>query len=299
MFFTQVRRRWVPAAAIAVGLLALGSATYPAAATGVAAKARPPCAVPVVQSLLRVADTGAPNGQRDIRLYRPPGPDSRRLPVLYLLPGLPGTDNDFAKAALVEDLVGRYCAGQRFVVAVPDEQVTLNAGRLYDTEWADDPSGRFDLETFVTDTMVRAVEGNDRRVSALRAIGGFSMGGFAAASIAMRHPTEYSTVLAVAGYFHIDDPDEALGTSFATREAHDPDNLIGGATRLHFFLADGDQDDLPVVAGESQRFTRKLAAHRVDVKLSIVRGGHTLGTLGNALPGALTFWHAKWPAGAG
>lgn len=255
------------------------------------------CSRTVVTTTLELPDPLAPQGVRQVEVYRPPGPDSRRLPVVYLLHGFPGTDTDFADSGLVEQMDARLCAGQRFVAVVPDGSVPGNP----DSEWADNPAGTFDLETFITTTLIHAVEGPDPRPAALRAIGGFSMGGFAAAAIAMRHRGTYRTVLSIAGYFHLDDPDHSLGMTVTAQSHHDPDVLLaaGRAAGMHVFLADGDNDTQPVVHGESQRYYADLHRHHVDAALTVVSGTHSLATFARSLPAALRFWKSRLPSSAG
>ena len=282
---------------LAVGAaLACGLVPTPAVAA-----TRFSCRSTVTTTTLELPDPLAPDGVRQVKVYRPPGPDSRRLPVLYLLHGLPGTDTDFADSGLVEQMDGRLCAGERFVVAVPDGSVPATpAGGPVDSEWADNPAGTFDLETFVTTTLIRGVEGVDPRPGGLRAIGGFSMGAFGAAAIAMRHPATYRTVLTVAGYFHVDDPDHSLGTTRTAVSHHDPNVLLsaGRAAGMHVFLADGDNDTLTVVDGESRRFYADLRRHHVDAELTPLRGGHSLALVSQALPSALSFWKSRLPRSA-
>ena len=155
----------------------------------------PPC-VPGADSVVSVADRSAAGGQRTVLVHRPPGPDRADIPVLYLLHGYPGGPAALAGGSLLHILDAEMCrTGQPFVVAIPDGR----AGNL-DTEWGDDARGRFALETFVTRQTVALVEGALRRVPALRTIGGFSMGGYGAAALALRHPDEYRQVAAFGGY---------------------------------------------------------------------------------------------------
>ena len=120
-------------------------------------------------------------------MHRPAGPDRADIPVLYLLHGYPADPTALVNGSLLRRLDREMCrTGRPFVVAVPDGR----AGNL-DTEWGDDARGRFAIETFVTQQAVALVEGAIRRAPALRAIGGFSMGGYGAAALALRHPDEY------------------------------------------------------------------------------------------------------------
>ena len=95
-----------------------------------------------------------------------------------------------------------------------------------DTEWADSVDGRSQVETFVTGPLITAVEGAHPRPRGLRAIGGFSMGGFGAAMLGLRHPNLYGQVVTLAGYFTIDDPDGIFGNDPAVESAYNPTDLV-------------------------------------------------------------------------
>jgi S-formylglutathione hydrolase FrmB len=220
-------------------------------------------------STLYVADPLAPGGRREVLVWRPNHLDTAGLPVVYFLHGLPGHATDWTQEGVVPVLetVVRS-TGRPFVAAFPDGSTP---GSL-DTEWGDDVRGRVDLEQFVTGPVIDAVEGPNIRDREHRAIVGFSMGGFAAAAIALRHPDLYGQVASLAGYFHIDDPAHIFGNP----SKHDPSQLLSAAPKTRFFLDDGTSDHLPVVRGETQRFTRLLRAHHMDVEERLTPGGHSV-----------------------
>lgn len=246
-------------------------------------------------SLVRIPDEGAAGtGGRDLWIHRPAGPDRPSLPVLYLLHGIPGS----ALAEAAGPLGGQFdqiiCRTQRpFVVAAPDG----NAGG--DTEWADAADGRFTLESMVTTRVIDMVEGARRRPRQLRAIGGFSMGGYGATAIALRHPDLYGQVLSFGGYFRIDDPDHTFG---ADSEAHDPGRMLGAAEGLRLFLVEGADDyealQSGTIHGEAERFAAQLRPLGVDVETDHPPGGHDPTTWDAALPAAVSFLDAGWAAGA-
>src|SRR3989440_566641 len=158
-------------------------------------------------SVVSAADASAPGGRRSVWVHRPAGPDSATIPVLYLLHGYPADPATLAGGSLPGLLDREMCrTGRPFVLAVPDGR----AGRL-DTEWGDDARGRFAVETFVTRQAVALVEGGLRRAPTRRVIAGFSMGGYGAAALALRHPDEYGQVAAFGGDFRIHDPDHGFG----------------------------------------------------------------------------------------
>jgi S-formylglutathione hydrolase FrmB len=224
-----------------------------------------------VDGVLAVADRSAPGGRRTVRVHRPAGPDRADIPVLYLLHGYPADPAALAGGTLLPILDAQMCrTGQPFVVAIPDGR----AGNL-DTEWGDDARGRFALETFVTRQAVALVEGALRRAPALRVIGGFSMGGYGAAALALRHPDEYRQVAAFGGYYRIDDPDRVFGNQ---PSAHAPDRLLDAATGQRYFLVEGRDEHTPLqvgsIRGEADRMAALLRSRAVAVAVTHPPGGH-------------------------
>jgi S-formylglutathione hydrolase FrmB len=210
-------------------------------------------------------------GVRSVWIYRPAVPDSASLPVLYFLHGVPGNPSDAFRAGLAESLERYFAAGHApFVLAVPDGNGTSHT----DTEWANAADGSDQVETFVTKTVVRAVEGNHPRDAAHRAIAGFSMGGYGAMNLALRHRDLFGQVVSIAGYFHADDPSGMFGGGQALAAANSPDRHVRSARGLRILLLDADHDTQPVVRGESQRFYRLLRRAGIRATLAITPGRH-------------------------
>ncbi|NJC72564.1 esterase family protein [Planosporangium thailandense] len=242
-----------------------------------------------------VPDASAPDGERRVWIHHPAGTDRADLPVLYLLHGYPGDPE-----ATLNDQVGALDAamcrtGVPFVVAAPDGR----AG-TWDTEWGDDASGRFALESFLTGPVIQQTEGNHRRSARLRAIAGFSMGGYGAAVLALRHPDLYSQVASFGGYFHADDPDGVFG---ADSPAHAPDRLVSDVTsrQLRFFLVEGADEDTPLtvgsIHGEADRFAAILTRHSVNVTVVHPPGGHGPDGWYPAVSDCVAFLNAGWRRG--
>ena len=285
-------RRLLLPAVVAVIAATAGSAAAP---VRVDEAARPPpganpafCQGHGRQSVLRLPDRGAPGGIRPVWVYRsvlsdPAGPAAGRVPVLYFLHGLPGSAFDLPAvgAAAIFDHIA--CVLHRpFVVAAPDG----NAAHGQDTEWGDDAHGAFSVETFVTGPLIRAVEGTARRDRQHRAIFGFSMGGYGAVTLALRHPQVYGAAASISGYFKIDDPDGVFGADDA---GHDPTKLVARARSIRLMLAQGAQDDEPVVRGELARFAALLRAAGTPAQILVVPGGHDTALLRALLPQVTLF----------
>jgi S-formylglutathione hydrolase FrmB len=143
-----------------------------------------------------------------------------------------------------------------------------------DPEWGDPVHGRVQIETFVTGALINAVEGGLRRDRGHHAVAGFSMGGYGAANLALRHPDLYGQFVSLAGYFHIDDLSGVFGDDPDVQAADSPDRHLAEARREHVMLIDGADDDLPLTRRESQRFAGLLRGAGVPVSVSIVAGTH-------------------------
>ena len=280
--------RAIGAAGLAFAMLGAGgalAARHGAAPAPPTVPAPPPAPVPVpataitsaptcgpgIDSTPAVPDRSAPGGRRTVWVHRPAGPDRADLPVLYVLHGYPADPVKLTTGSLPRILDAQMCrTGRPFVVAVPDGR----AGTL-DTEWGDDARGRFAIETFVTQRAVALVEGDQRRPAALRAIAGFSMGGYGAAVLALRHPDEYRQVASFSGYYRVDDPDRVFGRQPG---AHAPDRLLDAAAGQRYFLVEGTDEHTRLqvggIRGEADRFAAVLRARQVTVSVAHPPGGH-------------------------
>lgn len=239
-----------------------------------------------------VPDPSAWQGRRQVFVHHPAGPDRADIPVLYLLHGFPGDGRSLLDGEIGALDTAMCRVGVPFVVAAPDG----SAGDQ-DTEWGDDSAGRFAIESQVVGPIIEATEGGLRRTAARRAIVGYSMGGFGAAALALRHPDLYSQVGAFGGYFRIDDPDGVFG---ADGQAHAPDQLVSASTshRLRFFLVEGTDEDTPLqtgsIRGEADRFAAILRRDRVTVVVRHPPGGHDPTAWDEALLGCVRFLAAGW-----
>lgn len=234
----------------------------------------------------------APNGERAVWIYRPGVPDSPRVPVLYFLHGLPGSDTDLAGTGIAADLDAAFESGRLppFVVVAPDG----NSTAATDTEWADSADGTVRLQTFLTTTLIAAVEGANRRDRNHRAIAGFSMGGYGAMNTALRRPDLYGQVVSIAGYFHTDDTSGIFDGDPTVEAANSPDQHVDAAADLRVMLVDGQDDLEPVVEGEVQRFTALLRSTGQQPTVLIHPGGHDWTFVGSVLPDVEAFLEAGW-----
>jgi len=242
---------------------------------------------------IEVPAPDAPGGRHEVWVYRPDVPESASLPVVYFLHGVPGGDRDIERSSLIPFLEQSFAEGQRpFVVVAPDG----NSTGAEDSEWADSPAGGVRVESFVTGALIDAVEGAARRDAAHRSIIGFSMGGYGAMNLAMRHRDLYGSVASLAGYFHVDDPSHVFGSDLATLNANSPKQHPAQARGLRVLIADGTEDEEPAVQGEAACFSPLLRAAGVPVQLDLLPGTHSFEWLDAELPALMHFLESGWPA---
>jgi S-formylglutathione hydrolase FrmB len=254
------------------------------------------CDEPGRDEVVTLPDTGAPEGGRPLWIRRPPGPDSADLPVLYLLHGSASTHETLMDEGVGGLLDRQMCrSGVEFVIAVPHGQESGGST----TEWSDAADGRFALESFVTGAAVEAVEGEHTRPRELRAVGGFSMGGYGAAALALRNPALYTQVVSWAGYFRVDDPH---GVFDGDTEPHSPDRLLGSEDTgdLRFMLVEGTEDHTPLqegsIHGEAGRFADLLTEHGMTVTTLHPHGGHDFTTWKRSFADTVDFLVSGWTA---
>ena len=224
-------------------------------------------------------------------IYRPPVPDSATLPVVYFLHGYPGTQNDLQGAGFPALLDAAFAAGATpFVVVAPNGQSDIHP----DTEWADSTDGKVRIESFITDTLIPAVEGTNRRDRAHRAIAGHSMGGYGAMNLGLRHPDLFGQIVSVAGYYHIDDPDRMGGGTAVWAADNSPDQHVGAgdASRI-LLIADAEEHD-PLIKGEGQRYATLAQAAGQHPTFTVAPGGHTWAMVAGQIPTIVTFLDAGW-----
>ena len=243
---------------------------------------------------LQVPATAVTGDHREVRVYTPAVARPDQLPVVYLLHGEPGGASDLCNPSAGDSLAAAFSSGvQPFVVACPDG----NDDDFDDTEWADSVDGRSQVETFVTGPLITAVEGAHPRPRGLRAIGGFSMGGFGAAMLALRHPNLYGQVVTLAGYFTIDDPDGIFGDDPEVESAYNPTDLVALAPRMRWLLIEATEDDLDLTAHASEPYAALLREHGATVDLRRTPGAHQVEWADAQLPAVAMFLAAGWKSG--
>ncbi len=228
-------------------------------------------------------------------VWRPPGPDSASIPVIYLLHGYPGEARDAFSSGLAAILDRRLAEGYPpVVVACPDG----NGEHHSDTEWADSWDGSDRVMSRVVPADIGAVEGTHRRSSSRRVIAGFSMGGYGAMNTAMQNPGMFGSVVTIAGYFVINDLSGMFGGIPAVMARNDPSAHPGWARGINVILEEDIHDPLPLVRGQAAAMAGLLRRAGVPATLRMLPGSHSWSYALRALQDALAFLAGDWQRAA-
>jgi len=227
-------------------------------------------------------------------VWRPPGPDSASIPVIYFLHGYPGEAGDAFREGLAAILNQRLEEGYPpVVVACPDG----NGEHHSDTEWANSWNGSDRVMSRVI-ADIAAVEGTHRRPAELRVIAGFSMGGYGAMNIAMQNRGLFGSVVSISGYFVINDLSDMFGHIPAVMAANDPSAHPARARGMNVILEEDAHDPLPLVRGQAAWMGRLLSRAGVPAIVRILPGSHSWSYALRAFQDALTYLDSDWQRAA-
>ena len=212
------------------------------------------------------------------------------LPVVYMLHGWPGSPQGLI-SGVQGALTSAFAQGASpFIAVFPDG----NALSHSDSEWADSFDGKAMIESWLTKNVIAAVEGDNIRSRANRALLGFSMGGYGAAIIGLHHPELYGQVVTLAGYFVIDDLTGAFGLGAETDKKHTyqtPRAYLKVAKKVRWYLGESKFDYTTLIRGQAAAWGAKLkkvrAAYTLNTKLS---GGHSYIYVQAELPNVLRWF---------
>jgi S-formylglutathione hydrolase FrmB len=256
-----------------------------------AASAKPKRPGPGTVQFFTMASGDGDGRRREFWVYRPGVPESSDLPVVYFLHGYPGNEHTVSESGLAPALEQLFASGVKpFVVVAPDGQSSARR----DTEWTDSADGNVKLESYIVNRLVPAVEGAHRRDRAHRAVAGFSMGGFGAMNLGLKHPDLFGQIVSIAGYFRVDDPDGMGQNDPQWLAANSPDQHVPAGAGSRILLVSAAEEHDPLIAGEAQRYRRLAEAAGQHPALVVAPGAHTFDLVVAQAPTVARFLAGGW-----
>ena len=224
-------------------------------------------------------------------VWRPPGPDSATIPVLYFLHGYPGNAGqpfEYGLAQILDKLLDE--GYPPFVFASVDG----NGERHSDTEWANSYNGSELVMDRVLDAAIPAVEGTHMRNAAHRAIAGFSMGGYGAMNIAMQNPGVFGQVVSISGYFVVNDLSDMFGDVPSVIKTNTPSAHPCEARGMQVLLEEDASDPYSLIRGQAAWMGGLLRSCGVPVTVHVQPGTHDWAYAMRALQYSFSFLTDNW-----
>lgn len=132
-------------------------------------------------------------------VYLPPSymhSTQRRYPVIYWLPGRGGNPSGVTRFALFyQKAIYEHKAPEAIIVGV---------NGINSSMYTDDKDGKFPIEEVITGDLINYIDSTFRTIPLreMRAIDGFSMGGFGAARLGFKYPELFGVVSIVGAAMH-------------------------------------------------------------------------------------------------
>ena len=223
-----------------------------------------------------------------------------RFPVIYLLHGAGGDENEWAaKGGAVETLDGLIKRDliRPSVVIMP----TFGAASW----WADGASEK--AETAMMQELIPYIESKYKALTERsgRAIGGLSMGGYGSLNLALRYPDKFCAAAIISPAIYDPLPPETSAArrtpQFVRHGQFDPDTWksLNYPAHLEFYMKAGIKVPLWIVSGDHDRFGITLMSAQLyqrlfqlqpkQIELRIINGDHEWMTFRDALPDALQY----------
>jgi len=202
--------------------------------------------------------------------YLPPGYDTagQRYPVIYLLHGLSGQRDEWLSYGMVTEADSEMSQGKLppMIIIMPEGDTGYWVNNVGGPSWGD----------YMTQDVIAQVDSTFRtlREPTARAIGGLSMGGFGALSLAFSHPDVFGVVCANSPSLHPEQDGLALLGTGSDYAARDPVSLAASATglnRLRIWIDDDAQD--PCLA-RAQQIHGILENRNIDHVWQVLPGAH-------------------------
>jgi enterochelin esterase-like enzyme len=182
--------------------------------------------------------------------------------------------------------------------------VFINAYRapLPDTQCADSVDGRQWMDTFISKTVVSAVDAHYPTVARPegRAITGFSDGGYCSAILTLRHPDTFGTAIPISGYFWagVGDASAALpfGGDTAALAAASPmivATQLSAEARAKLFFIVVAKPSQPFFGVQSAEFEQMLQLEGYPYLAIDAEVPHGWEEVRQELPTALEAWAAR------
>jgi enterochelin esterase-like enzyme len=219
---------------------------------------------------------------------------NQRFPVLYLLHGFPGTDNDWLintnLQARLDDKINQHIIPP-LIVVFPDAQGQI----IRDSQYIDGTKVKQKMESYIIKELIPYIDTSLRTIPARgsRAIGGISSGAYGAMYLGLRHNNIFSIIISHSGYFiNNESPmNNLIGKDNQIRNNYNPLSFISRMSldpKSYIYFDIGKNDDSGFLA-TNLGFDKILNEKNVYHEFLITDGGHGWGVWTKNINSSLAF----------
>jgi enterochelin esterase-like enzyme len=219
----------------------------------------------------------------DYRIYLPPGYNDHRMahtryPVVYLLHGSPGGEDDWVDGGFANQTADALIKSRMIhpiIIVMPDGSL---GDPHHDTQWGNSPVTGERVEDALVQDLIPAIDARYRTIPLreARAIGGLSSGAYGAVNITLHHPDTFSVAFSISGYFHWEktyDGTDIWGSDEARRLNSPQDTVQPLTLPLHIDVIEGLDEGAGV--DDTHAFDAKLTQAGIDHETHFFPGGHS------------------------
>jgi putative tributyrin esterase len=259
--------------------------TTPQTAPLAASQPSQPQSIPALRETFAAASLGGATLPYRVLLPKDYATSARRYPVLYLLHGLYGNEDDW----WIRSGLASYAARYGLIIVTPGVGDTWYANSVSDE--------RARYEDVIVKDLIPYIDGRYRTLASRegRAIAGLSMGGLAAMKFALRYPDLFVFAGSMSGAFDVPLTDRVgKKTSLKMQQAlrgiyGEPDSqnrrdnnvfqlLQNGPPEAkslpYLYVVTGKNDPLPSVSESNPRFAQALGARKLKYEYHERPGSH-------------------------
>lgn len=217
-----------------------------------------------------------------------------KYPVLYLLHGYPGTENDWLINTNLQKRLDEKIKSLKIppiIVVFPD----MNGPTIRDSQYLNAIKIDQKMESYFVNELIPFVDKNYKTIKSRnnRAIGGLSSGGYGALYIGLKYNNFFSYIFSHSGYMTNNEPvlRYLVGNSFNIREKYSPlffvDKIkLQNPIFIYFDIGKNDNKDF---IKNNYAFNEKLTNLHIPYDFKITEGSHGWGVWSKNIDNSLNY----------
>lgn len=219
---------------------------------------------------------------------------NQKYPVLYLLHGYPGTDNDWLINTNLQTQLDKQIKQHilpPLIVVFPDARGQL----IKDSQYIDGKIVNQKMESYLIKELIPYINTAYRALPGRRsrAIGGISSGAYGAVYLGLKHNDLFSIIISHSGYFINNEGvmDKLVGTNMQLRDQYNPISFISKITlspQTYIYFDIGNTEDNNYI-NSNKKFDQILTKLNINHKFTVTNGTHNWSSWSKSIINSLSY----------